>query len=247
MKKIILLVLLLLASLSLRADITVIPLNRSDAGQLLPVIASQLGEGSSVNVWQNQLILNATADETAAIKKLIAQLDNQGRALLISVKSDSADAQQQSHTQVSISHTQNARSETRITTTSRTLGSSGSDSALQSIRATEGLPSLISIGQSRLYSNPDGSQQWQAANQQFYATARVNGNVVSIRIEQQDAAFTGQTRMQNQQLSTQVSGSLGQWILIGSLAGQTRQQTSGLSSTQHRGERFYLKVDLLSQ
>lgn len=232
------------------AEMTVITLQRSNADQLIPAIAAQLGEGSSVTSYQNQIILNANAEETARVKNLIKQLDSQGRQLLISVKTDDNQSSSQNNTDVKITHSQNGstRTETRVTTRVHSFGQQSQGQGLQSIRATEGMPSLISIGQSKAY-NSESGQTWHNADNGFYATARVNNGIVNIAIEQQRAAFTSNDQRNQQQLRTSVSGRTGEWIVIGTLNNTAQQQTyrNGSSDNRrdHANRMIYLKVDLL--
>lgn len=241
---------LLQASFAALAEISIITLQRSQADQLVPIIASQLGAGSSVNSYQNQIILNATADEIARVKTLISQLDTEGRQLLISVKTDDNRSASNQNADVKVSHSQNGttRTETRVTTRVQTLGQQSQGHGLQSIRATEGMPSLISIGQSKAYHSESG-QSWHNADNGFYATARVNHGTVNIAIEQQRAAFNAQNLRDQQSLRTSVSGRLGEWIAIGTLAqtgeNQSYRNSSGATARHSSSSLIYLKVDVL--
>lgn len=245
-------------------SMTVIPLNNADAEELVTAIEAQLSEDSSVSIYQNQIILNATAEETAKIKMLMVTLDTPAKQLLIAVKNNS---------QGSITTTQGGFSNnnsgtpgikinrhglnTETTTTTiehRSVKNSGSGQ--QGIRASEGYPSFITTGSAKAYSQPlynsNGqivqNQEWHNAQTGFYATAWVNGNNVSIKIEQQKQRFNNDSSMDNQQLQTQVNGRLGEWIAIGSLNSQetinTRQLNSMGRSKDTQDNTIYLKVEL---
>ena len=233
------------------AEISVITLQRSNAEQLIPIIASQLGEGSTVSSYQNQIILNANAAETAQVRALIKQLDSQGRQLLISVKTDDNHRSSDNQGDVKITQSQNGmtRTETRVTTRVQTIGTQSSGQGLQSIRATEGLPSLISIGQSKAYASESG-HTWHNADNGFYATARESNGIVNIAIEQQRASFSGNDQRHQQQLRTSVSGRIGEWIAIGSLQNYAQRQSQHINAHAQQHQQgtgmIYLKVDVLN-
>ena len=67
---------------------TTIELSYANPQQIKAVIMPLLSEGSSVSVYQDQLILNVTADELAKTRELLKQLDSEGRQLLLSLRSD---------------------------------------------------------------------------------------------------------------------------------------------------------------
>ena len=174
------------------------------------------------------------------------KLDADGRPLLISVKTDSGHSQQQTDNNARITHkSDNEHSETRITTTTRTTGASGEGGGQQSVRATEGVPAFIDIGQSRVYNNKDKGSSWQHAGSGFYATAWINGDRVSVNIEQKQAAFSGDSRIDAQQLNTRMNGRIGQWMPLGTLSGYHRQRQGGSAGGGRYSTMIYLKVEPL--
>jgi hypothetical protein len=99
---------------------------------------------------------------------------------------------------------------------------------------------------------PDGRRYYQQdyvdAVSGFYATTRVNDGVANITIDQSNDQRKGQT-IATQQLQSQVSGPLGQWIPIGVISNSasvrdrdigSRGQSERATSTQ-----LYIKVELL--
>lgn len=241
-----LLILLCFASSLCAAQISVIQTQRN-AAQLLPLIQSQLNQGSSAQAYQNQIILNASADETAKIKALLQQIDKTGRQLLITVKKqgDTAQSQQQNNTQVTISQSGNSRTETRVTTHIRGASASSQGYGEQSVRATEGLASFISIGKSRLYQDGDQGQAWQPANTGFYITPFIHGDNVNLQIKQFDNQHRSQQHMAQQQLNSTVTGLLNQWILIGAINSESQQRQQKNTQTQQSNSQIYVKVELL--
>jgi hypothetical protein len=230
--------------------ISVIPVNNGTVEELVPVIEAQLGEGSSVSSYQNQIILNASDEETIKIKHLLDTLDHTGRQLLISVKNDNTGNMTLNNG--SINQPKNSQFSAQLQM--RKMHNSGQDN--QGIRATEGYPSFITTGSAIAYNQPalksNGkiiqNQQWQNALTGFYATAWINNNEVSIKIEQEKQRFTSNTSMDNQQLQTRVSGKLGEWIAIGNVSSHNITNEHSFSSVTHNQDNqtstIYLKVEL---
>ncbi len=241
-----LLLLLCFASSICAAQVSIIQTQRN-AAQLVPLIQSQLGQGSSAQAYQNQIILNASAEETAKIKALLQQVDKAGRQLLITVKKqgDAALSQQQNNTQVSVRKQGNSRTETRVSTTIIGASASGQGYGQQSVRATEGLASFISIGNNRLYQDGDQGQAWQPANTGFYITPFIHGDNVNLQIKQFDNHHLSEQQIAQQQLNSTVTGLLNQWILIGAINSESQQRQRLNTQTQQSNSQIYVKVELL--
>lgn len=240
------LILLCFASSFCAAQISVIQTQRN-AAQLVPIIQSQLSPGSSAQAYQNQIILNASAEETTKVKALLQQIDKAGRQLLISVKkqSDAAQLEQQNNTQISVSKQGNSRTETRVSTTFHGASASNQGFGQQSVRATEGLASLISIGNSRLYQEGEQGQAWQPANTGFYITPFIHGDRVNLQIQQFDNQHQSQQHIAQQQLSSNVSGLLNQWLLIGAISNEKQRTHAIASQAEQNSSKIYIKVELL--
>lgn len=211
------------------AELSIISLNSAD-DTVLPLVYQLIGENSSASVYQRQLILQATPEEIAQVKHLLKQLDTGGENILISVKtSESRPITVETQSEISIK-----KSRSSVTKTSKSTRTSGQSQGYsqQSIRATTGQASFISLGQS-FYTG----EQWYAVDNGFYALARLHGNEVSIDIRQQESAISKKT-ISHQQLQSRVNGQLGQWLLIGSIL---QQQDTHAAKTVH----IYLKVDSL--
>lgn len=241
-----LLLLLCFASSICVAQISIIPTQRN-AAQLVPLIQSQLGEGSSAQAYQNQIILNANAEETATIKTLLQQIDIAGRQLLITVKKqgEAAQLQQQNNSQVTISQSGNSRVETRVTTHIRGAAANHQGYGEQSVRATEGVASFISIGNSRLYQDGNQGQAWQPANTGFYITPFIHGDTVNLQIQQFDNQHLNKQQIAQQQLNSTVTGLLNQWLLIGAINSASQQNQQQNTRKQQSNSQIYVKVELL--
>jgi hypothetical protein len=276
MRLLIVLLLSLLASIAFaQRQVTTIEVNYADPEQVAEVIQSYLSAGSSVRIYRKLLILNATPEELDKTRELLLQLDSAGRQLLISVRSDGAGSDSHGSVGVNTKHKSGNTvittgpgstigtdiSNGRVTESSVTVRTSHSQSTRagrgdQSIRATEGIAAYISTGMSaptRSYSTgPDGRRYYQQdyveAVSGFYATSWVNDGVVQISIDQSNDQYERGT-IQTQQLQSQVSGALGQWLPIGVVNTTGRQQDQGIGSygqsSSASSTRLYLKVELL--
>lgn len=247
-------------------ELTTIAINYADPEQIVMVIKPYLSADSSVSLYQNQLILNVTAEELTKTRELLSQLDGAGRQLLVSLRSDASGSDNGRSLDIdgviksgNTSITTGAgggSTETRTVVRVNDYRGTTNDKGSQSVRATEGIAAYISTGMSApiqsYTTGPDGHRYYQQdyvdAVSGFYATTWVNDAVVRITIEQRNNQLEGQT-ISTQQLQSQVSGTLGQWLPIGVIdqtATQKNQdigsrgQSSRASSTQ-----LFIKVELL--
>lgn len=246
------------------AQMSIIPLNNAIAEQILPVIQSQLNDGGSATSYQNQIILNASVEETLKIKNLLETLDSAGKQLLITIKNNNSDNSNIAYAGISNANlndqglriTKKGFNTQTTTTRIEQRSIKNSSSGNQGLRVTEGYPSFISTGSSKIYTQPlitsNGTviqnQEWKNAQTGFYATARVNGNYVSIDIEQEKQSFNNDNSINNQQLQTRVSGQLGQWIAIGTINNQETNNNRSFNSREKQrnteNNTIYLKVEL---
>ncbi|CAA0106701.1 Uncharacterised protein [Halioglobus japonicus] len=272
MRLFLILVLSLAASSALAQRVlTPITLNYASAAQLLPVIKPYLSEGSSVSAYQNQLILNATPQELEKTRELLKSLDQAGRQLQISVRTDSTGSDNRQGVAVdsvirsgnTVIRTGNGgrstdgrSTESRTTIRVENYAGTTTGEGSQAVRATEGMPAYISTGMSapvRSYAlGADGTaymqQEYVNALQGFYATAWLNNNTVRVSIDQSNDQLKGQT-MATQQLRSEVSGALGAWLPIGTINTSGSQQDSGIGSTgrssQGASTELFIKVEAL--
>jgi type II/III secretion system protein len=272
MRLFLILILVFAAPLALAQRVlTPITLHYATPAQLVPVIKPYLSAGSTVTAYQNQLILNATTEELEKTRELLKSLDKAGRQLQISVRSDSTGSDHRQGVDVdsvirsgnTVIRTGsggrsidsgNSESRTTIRVENHTGTSSGEGS--QAVRATEGMPAYIATGMSapvRTYTlGADGTRYMQQdyvnALQGFYATAWLNDNTVRVSIDQSNDQLEGRT-VATQQLRSDVSGRLGEWLPIGTINTSGSQQTSGIGSSGRGSEAsstaLYIKVEAL--
>ena len=267
MRLLFLLMLCFLTSMALaQRQLTTIELSYANPQQIREVILPLLSEGSSVSAYQDKLILNVTADELARTRELLKQLDGAGRQLLVSLRSDGAGSDSRRSVDIngairtgndSITTGSGGRTtETRTTVRINDYRGNGTDNGNQAIRVTEGMPAYISTGVTApiqsYTTGADGRRYYQQdyvdAVSGFYATTRVNDAVANISIDQSNNRLDGQA-VTTQQLQSQVSGPLGQWIPIGVISESGSFQRQGIGSRGQTGQmkstQLFIKVELL--
>lgn len=267
MRRLLILVLCLWATAALaQRELTSITVNYASPEQVLAVIKPYLSAGSSASLYRNQLVLNATPQELAKTRELLAQLDVAGRQLLVSVRTDSAGNDSRRALEADgvirsgdtvITNSPGRRStETRTVIRAQNSAGNSADQGNQAVRVTEGMPAYIATGVTApvqsYTTGPNGSRYYQqdyvSAVAGFYATTWLNDRTVRISIDQSNDQFAGRD-IATQQLRSEVSGALGEWLPIGVLNNSASQRTSGIGSrgqsSQASSTTLYIKVDLL--
>ena len=242
-----------------KREISTITVKYADPQLLLTAIEPLLSEQSTISIYQNQLILNVKEEELEKIQGLLRSIDQPSQQLLISLKKTDGSSNNNSALRVdgtfstgnSTITTNTKKNSTSVRITSSRGVSEGTGN--QSVRATEGRPAFIGTGTSvPLIQNTPHNQTYQQtyvdAVSGFYATAWVNGEQVSITIDQSDDSISGKA-ISTQQLQTRVSGVIGEWLYIGMINESRRQKhknlTGGGSGLTSQSTQLYIKVDLL--
>lgn len=236
--------LLLAVSVSASADTEVLNLSNRTSADLLPVAQNFIGKDGTVSAYGNQLIVNAAPDKVQGLRTLLAQLDTPAKRLLITVDTNENNQQDTSDSQ------------TRIIS----YGTVSRDGGIQQIQASEGVPTLIQVGQSvpltttsqDSYGRLQNQTQYRNVTQGFYVTASVTGDTVHLAIS------TNRDRMSQerpdvvnvQSTDTTISGRLGEWIPLAGINRQTqvdKTSTTRTYSTQGRDDlTLRVKVDTLN-
>jgi hypothetical protein len=219
--------------------------------QVAPVLNAQLSPGSTITAYNQQLILNVTDSEYRSVLQLLEQLDVASRSLLISVRKQGEQNQQQQRYGVDGSiGSGDARVQTngRIESGREVLtregwqrrddgtriivnqtNSSGSSAGSQQVRAVEGMRAFISAGTTLPVRNgPYGERTLTPVESGFYATARIVGDEVIVDIDQRDDRVQGRN-IATQGLQTQVRGRIGEWIPLGGLNNSRSDRERGLT------------------
>jgi type II secretory pathway component GspD/PulD (secretin) len=182
----------------------IIGLRHRTAEQVLPALRALLEPGGTLTGQGNQLILRASPDNVAELKRALEAIDRPLRRLQISVRFDEAlaAASQEVEARGRISN-RGARVEVRA----QDYRSNASERVDQRIQVLEGGRGFIYTGESSPVLPGPGSQE---AVTGFDAMPRVAGDNVILEI-----APRRQTTSQQQYVSTTVSARLGEWFEVG--------------------------------
>jgi hypothetical protein len=246
----------LLAAITVHADdkdVKLYPLHHQTGATLLPTLNALMQPGESINEYNNQLVVNASPATQAQIEKLLPALDQPSRNLMISVRNNSQGDSNRDNSGMSggiRSGQVYLGSNGQMTSTrgglvvqgngvrvqtNREVRQSSSQSA-QQIRAVEGYPAFISTGQSAAYRSYDAygnpTTSVASAERGVYVTARVIGDRVQLDISTSNDKFSNTRRgvIDTQQLHTSTSGSVGEWISLGSISTESSESRNGYTS-----------------
>jgi hypothetical protein len=197
--------------------------------QVVPIVSAQLSPGSSVTPYRQELILNVTDNEYRALTSLLQQLDTTPRSLLISVRKQGQQTQQNERygvdgrigdgaVQAQSGNGWQQRSETRVVVNQGSTH--GSSDGSQRVRAVEGMSAYISAGNViPVRSGSYSQRELTPVETGFYANARIVGDEVIVDIDQHDDRVQ-QRSIATQSLQTQVRGRIGEWISLGGISEQ---------------------------
>lgn len=238
-------------------DITIYPLQHQTATPMLPALNAILQPGESINEYNNQLIVNASAATQKQVAQLLQQLDKPSRNLMISVRNNATGVNVDNSSGVS----GGIRSGQVRLGTGRGIETTGglvveqngvriqsgrqvqhtSTQQSQQVRAIEGYPSWISTGQSAAYNSYDRygnpNTEYVNAEQGFYVTARIIGENVQLEISTSNDKFSQSERgvIDTQQLHTSTTGAIGEWINLGGISTDSSESSNGYTTHRSTG------------
>lgn len=244
---------------SAQQGLEVIELRSRTVDQVLPLLQPLVEPGGTLTGVNNQLFLRTSPRNRAEIRKALAALDKPVRQLIIRVsqnrETEDGDRGASANAQVVLGSTNRARGEARVWDTR----SARNENSGQMVRALEGSQAFIQIGRSlpvpmrQIVIGPGGAvvnetMVYQDIGQGFYAVPHLNGQRVTLEISQHAESPSGRYGAINtQQLSTTVSGRLGEWMELGGVSRQSSQQQNGTlsrSTGDARDQRaVWLKVE----
>ncbi len=257
MKKFCLFLILMILTMaaSARQVIEVIALQSQLPQNIIPVIRPLLGADGAINSMNNQLIVKVEESQLQEIRQLIRQLDRPPQRLLVEVSNEgeSHDRQSGYDVQGRLGTDGNNRADVRI----REYRTRNRDDMSQMIQATEGYPALIRYGSIIPYQEYDIQVRGNRLSQRqytgfrdatsgFYVIPRLNGNQVSLEIQQQHNRYHGDGSMAVQNASTFVSGQLGEWIKLGGIGQTSNMRREGIvhrsTSNISGDQQIYVRV-----
>jgi hypothetical protein len=229
----------------LAQELAIIELRHRRAVDVIPVVQPLVEPGGVVSGVDSKLLVRTSPANLAQIRAAVEAVDRPQRQLLITVgqgtvtDSDSARARGAAtigggDVQIGVNRPPSAQS--GVQGSVRGSSQQASLRNVSSIRTLEGSETWIAVGQSVPFSTTTVTPGWNGTVQRsttfrdvssgFFATARVNGDLVTLEISPRQQQFrpsgTGGT-VQTQGASTVVSGRLGEWMQVGAV----RQASSG--------------------
>ncbi len=256
----------LIAVASWAQSLDTIELKNRSAEELIPVLQPLLESGGALSGQGYTLFVRTSAANLAQLRSAVEQLDRKPRQLLVSVRRSTAEEMERERAQASgtVRNDRGSGSVNEHPSTRTRATISGSSSNLQtsggrvtSVSVLEGSSAFISSGTSvpivTMVGGGVGRQRWGAASTQyrdltngFLVTPRVSGDSVVLEVEQRaDTLRDG--AINTQQVSTQVSGRIGEWVQLGGIDNTSSTSQSGVLSRRHSTARdsqsVWIKVD----
>jgi type II secretory pathway component GspD/PulD (secretin) len=251
-------VILMLTCLSVAwsQQLEVIDLHNRTAAEVLPVLQPLVESGGALTGQDYKLFARVSKANLAQLRQALASIDRQPRSLLISVRN--ATRQDIEREQVGVA-AQVGQGRGSVSVLATESGSTRQGEGVASVRVLEGNAASIANGQSvpvvtsvlaRGGSRPlvAGTLEYRQLSSGYLVTPRVNGESVTLQIDQQSQRAGDRGGIATQSLSTQASGRLGAWIELGGVteSGSTTSSTLGgrSFSTQSDQRSVWVKVEL---
>lgn len=242
----VMLVTLAMSAPAVKADIEIITLRYRSAEQVIPVLQPLVEPGGALTGMQNQLVIRASPNNIADLRRVLASIDSRPRQLKISVRQGAEGAASDRAAAVSgtLSSGGGSSAQGRIVNSQ-----DASDSRVtQTLQVMEGNVAVIQVGTSQPVPNrvvtrtPSGgvvitdATAYRDVTTGFSVLPRVSGERVTLEINpQRDTVNTNAGPVGTvsvQRASTVVSGRLGEWIELGGMSQtETRSGSAILSSS----------------
>ena len=246
----------LMAASAFAQSLEVVNLKHRTAQELIPALQPLVVQGGSLSGQDYTLFVRTTASNFAELRRVIAQLDRAPRTLLVSVRNASRQELMRKGGGAGLRRQQ--RHGARVDVHGSAGNARESNEGVASVAVLEGSAALINDGASvpivTAIAGGGGRRPWIAAQTEyrnfgngFVVTPRVNGEVVVLDISQRAEAMRNGT-IETQQLETQVSGRVGEWMALGDVRSTANVSRSGVGSREYstrRDERtVWVKVEL---
>jgi hypothetical protein len=219
---------------SFAQSLEIIDLHNRTAQEVIPVLQPILEPGGALSGQDYKLFVRASAANVAQIRAVLAQIDRPSRQLLVSVRVGTAQEIERDQAAVSgtlrtgdasVSVNEPPRASSGVTVQATSAASRSNGAGISSVQVMEGNSAFISTGTDvpvvTAVAGAVGRRAWVAGATEyrglssgFVVTPRVNGEQVTLAIEQHSDNLRGGA-IETQQLTTQVAGPLGTWILLG--------------------------------
>jgi type II secretory pathway component GspD/PulD (secretin) len=240
-------------------ELQVIELRHRLADDVIPALQPLLEPGGVITGMDGMLFVRTSPGNLEQIRRAVATLDRQPRQLRITVGQGTVATDSRAGVQGSATV---GSSDVRVgvnrppgSTTGITVSAAGRTQHadlrnLSSVTTLEGSETFISVGQSapvtttEVERRPGGSTVvqttgYRSAATGFYATARVQGDLVTLDVSPQQQRFSGTTRdrtVDSAGLATRISGRLGEWIGAGGSSNTNSGASTGLLTWGRRSD-----------
>ena len=268
-RRFVLLALAVLAGVPALADeLEIIDLHHRRADDIIPIVLPLLEAGGALTGADDKLFVRSSPANLAQIREAVAAIDRPQRQLLITVGQGSVAARDGTSVRgsatigggdvrVGVNRPPAGGSGATVIAGSRSVQTDQQNTS--SVRALEGSEAYISVGQSVPITSTTVTTGWHPPVAQqstsyrdvtsgFYATARVNGDLVTLEISSRQQAYRPRDETIDTKGATSVvTGRLGEWIELGAVREAQSGSSSGLLVWgRHTGTSEYsarVKVD----
>lgn len=229
------------------------------------VIAGELTDGGTAQMYQDQLILRATPNEYAKVSRLLQQIDTVPTSLTVSVKIGHHNSQDSSYNQINLGGTISSSSRVWIDGRWQNTSQSSEGASVYRVQGLSGAPMKITsntlsnlMSVNHAYYGGWGGQgllvrfvnsQWLTLTDGFYATATVlpNGQV-GVALSQYSTQGTSSAwqGFNQQNLATQLVVARNQWVQIGDVqvSNNTSHYQNGAYNAQAQSSLpIWIRVD----
>ena len=221
-------------------SLEVIDLKYRTAAEVIPILQPLLEQGGALTGQDYKLFVRASPANVRQLRTALAQIDRKPNQLVVSVRRSTQ--QEMEHERAQVSGTVSNRGG-EVSVHATDSDAHDRRDGVASVQVIEGSSAFISSGSDvpivTAVAAGGGRRPWAAAatdyrnvSSGFVVTPRVNGQTVVLDIEQQDQRVVN-GNVQTQHLTTQVSGTLGEWIQLGGISESASTQQRGILSRQY--------------
>ena len=249
--------LLLVCAMASAQQLEVLDLHYRTAAEVIPVLQPLVEPGGALTGQDYKLFVRVSRANLAQLRQALASIDLQPRSLLVSVRNATRQEIEREQAAIAAEVGQGRGSVAVLATQS---GSTRQGEGIASVRVLEGGSASIATGSSvpivtsfvaRGGRRPvtGGSLGYQQLSSGYLVTPRLNGDRVTLQIDQQAQEAGNRGGIATQSLSTQADGSVGAWIELGGIAESSTSRSSGLTGrsmqTQSDDRSIWVKVELV--
>jgi len=232
--------------------IEVLQLRQRPAEQVIPVIRPLLRADEAVTGSGFKLILRARPQTIAEVRKVLERIDAGLKNLLVLVTDE--DMRSRSHGSAGVGIRYHSERGGGISVRAAQDQYSEDVNIVQRIRVVEGMPARLHTGTAIINTHSYGTSHYDVGSG-VNVIPRVNGEMVNLEIEPYRGRLQMGTRQGGrltrqqadvQQLSTVVSGRLGDWIFLGGVSQSansgSRRIFSGSQQSSTENSGVWVKV-----